>query len=215
MNVKTVIFDLDGTLLDTLGDLADATNEALRRHGYPTRTDEEVRTFVGNGIRNLMQRALPAGTDDDTVSKCLAAFRAHYDAHMMCRTRPYPAIPELLTALRERGIRMGVLSNKYDPAAKTLTAHYFPGLIDHTFGERPGVPRKPDPTAPRELLEILGAAQNATLYVGDSGVDMETARNAGLYAVGVTWGFRGRGVLVEAGANALIDHPSELLALLN
>lgn len=215
MNVKTVIFDLDGTLLDTLGDLADATNEALRRHGYPTRTDEEVCAFVGNGIRNLMRRALPAGTEDDTVSKCLADFRVHYDAHMMCRTRPYPGISELLIALRERSIRMGVLSNKYDPAAKTLTAHYFPGLIDLTFGERPGVPRKPDPTAPRELLATLGATQNTTLYVGDSGVDMETAKNAGLYAVGVTWGFRGRGVLAEAGANALIDHPSELLALLN
>ncbi|MGE4547961.1 MAG: HAD family hydrolase [Intestinibacillus sp.] len=215
MNVKTVIFDLDGTLLDTLGDLADATNAALRRHGYPTRTDGEIRAFVGNGIRNLMQRALPSGADDDAISACLADFRAHYDAHMMCRTAPYPGIPELLAALRKRGIRMGVLSNKYDPASRALAAHYFPGLIDQTFGERPGVPRKPDPASTRELLQTLGAAQETTLYVGDSGVDMETAQNAGLYAVGVTWGFRGRSVLAEAGADALIDHPLELLALLD
>lgn len=215
MNTKTMIFDLDGTLLNTLGDLADAANAALRQHGYPGRSDEEVRAFLGNGIRSLMRRAVPEDADDDAAVACLTDFRAYYDAHMMHRTAPYSGIPELLKALKTQGVKIGVLSNKYDKAAKALIAHYFPGLVDLALGEREGVPRKPDPAAPNEMLQALGAERRTTLYVGDSNVDMQTAKNTGLFAVGVTWGFRDREVLIKSGANALIDRPAELLALLD
>lgn len=215
MSIKTIIFDLDGTLLNTLGDLTDAVNAALAQYGYPAHSDEAIRRFVGNGVGKLLQRALPDGTDDAEIERCLTAFHAYYEAHMMCRTQPYDGIPALLAALKARGIVMGVLSNKYDAAACALTARYFPGQIDLTLGERPGVPRKPDPTAVCELLERLHANAQTTLYVGDSNVDMTTAKNAGLYAVGVTWGFREREILLQAGADCLIDSPAELLPLLD
>lgn len=215
MKIKTIIFDLDGTLLDTLGDLGDAVNAALQEKGYPMRTDDEIRNFVGNGVATLMRRAVPEGTAQDTVETCLARFRAHYDKHMMNRTAPYAGIPALLQELKAKGIVMGVLSNKYDPAAKALTAHYFPGDITQTFGERTGVARKPDPAAVLEMLQILGAERETTLYVGDSDVDMQTAGNARLFAVGVTWGFRSREALEAAGADALVDHPSDILKLLD
>ena len=214
MTIETVIFDLDGTLLDTLGDLADATNAALTRHGYPPRTDGEVRAFVGNGIRRLLQRALPAGADAGEADRLLPDFRAYYEAHMTCRTRPYEGVPALLGALRARGVAVGVLSNKYDPASKALAAHYFPGLIGLTLGERPGVPRKPDPSSAREMLRALHGRPDTALYVGDSDVDMQTAKNAGLFAVGVTWGFRPRETLLAAGADALISRPSALLDIM-
>ncbi len=209
---QAAIFDLDGTLLNTLGDLCGAVNAGLAARGYPPIDEEQTRQRVGNGIRNLILRSLPEGTDDGTIDACLADFRAHYEAHLQDRTRPYPGIPELLRALRTQGVKTAVLSNKYDPASKRLIASFFPGLVDLTFGEREGVPRKPDPTSAKEVLETLDVPAAETLYIGDSGVDMQTAKNAGLTAAGVTWGFRSREVLLENGADFLVDHPAQLLA---
>lgn len=208
---NAAIFDLDGTLLNTLGDLNAAVNAGLNGHGYPSITVEQTRERVGNGIRSLMQRSLPESTDDATIDACLTDFRAYYEAHLHDLTHPYEGIPALVQSLHKLGIKTAVLSNKYDPASKQLIAHFFPGLIDLTFGERPGVPRKPDPTSVNEAMSLLGVTPEETLYIGDSGVDMQTAKNAGLTAAGVTWGFRSREVLLESGADVLIDDPSQLL----
>lgn len=208
---SAAIFDLDGTLLNTLGDLCGAVNAALAAQGLPPITEAQTCERVGNGIRNLILRSLPEGTDDAVAGQCLAVFRAHYENHLHDRTLPYDGIPALLRALRAQGVKVAVLSNKYDPASKRLIAHFFPGLTDLALGERPGVPRKPDPTSVKEVLETLGARASETLYIGDSGVDMQTAKNAGLDSVGVTWGFRSRETLTENGAGSLVDHPAQLL----
>lgn len=209
-----IIFDLDGTLLDTLGDLRDAANDALRRRGLPLRTTEEIRRFVGNGVRNLMRRCLPAGSPDEEIDAALADFKAYYAAHLCDTTAPYDGIPELLTVLRKRGIKVGVLSNKLDSATQQLIRHYFYGKVDVAFGEHSGVPRKPNPTSCRMVMEQLGVRPEEVLYVGDSGVDMRTARNAGLTAVGVTWGFRSRSELIDNGADLLADLPVQILMML-
>lgn len=214
MDIKTVIFDLDGTLLDTLGDLTDAVNAATAAHGIPPATEEQIRQRVGNGIRNLMIRSLPDGTPGAVADSCLDAFRAHYDAHMQQRTQPYAGVPQLLCALKAAGLQVAVLSNKYDPAAKALVSHYFPGLVDLTYGEQAGVPRKPDPSSCRALMQALQAEAESTVYIGDSDVDMKTAQNAGLRAIGVTWGFRSRTALLAAGADVLADLPYELQTML-
>ncbi len=213
--ITHIIFDLDGTLLNTLGGLANAVNYALCAQEYPERSLEEVRSFVGNGIRNLMHRALPDTAPETAVDSCLAAFRSYYDTYMKEGTFPYDEVPELLMLLHTQGIVCGVLSNKYDPAAKELVQHYFGGTIDLTLGERPHVPRKPDPQGVSDLLAAWGADPAHTLYIGDSATDMRTARNAGLYAVGVTWGFGSTEELEDAGAQALLDTPSALLQLLH
>ncbi len=209
--VQAVIFDLDGTLLNTLGDLRNAVNYALRRRGWPERTTEEVCAFVGNGIRNLMRLSMPEGMSDDVIDAGLAEFYEYYSAHMQDETVPYDGIMELLRQLKADGKKIGILSNKVHTAAVPLCRHYFGDLPDVIFGERPGVPRKPDPTSCLELMEKLGVTREETVYVGDSGVDMNTARNAGLLACGVTWGFRSRQVLLTSGANLLIDTPAGLL----
>lgn len=211
---KAIIFDLDGTLLNTLGDLRNAANEALRVRGLPLRSAEEVRCFIGNGVRNLMRRCLPEGTAEEEIDAALADFKRYYSAHLRDSTVPYDGIPELLCELRGRGIKVGVLSNKLDSATQTLIRHYFPGQTDAVLGEQSGIPRKPDPTSCRMILRQLGVQPEEVLYVGDSGVDMQTARNAGLTAVGVTWGFRSRTVLLENGAHALVDCPAQILQLL-
>ena len=210
----TIIFDLDGTLIDTLGDLRNAVNESLRLRGLPPRTLEEVRQFVGNGIRKLMERSLPQGSSDEDIDAALADFKAYYAAHMCDTTIPYAGIDELLTVLRKRGMKTGVLSNKIDVATNELVNHYFNGKIDLAFGERSGIPRKPDPTSCKMLMEQLGAKPEEVLYVGDSQIDMQTAHNAGVTAVGVTWGFRERELLLEHGAQFLVDRADEILKLL-
>lgn len=208
---EAVIFDLDGTLLNTLADLQAATNAALALRGLPTRTIEEVRNFVGNGIRNLIKRAMPEGSTDEEIDSALADFKAYYADHLHDRTTPYDGIPELIAELKGRGIRLAVLSNKVDSASRTLAQHFFPDTFDEIFGERTGIPRKPDPTSCRLVMDALGVSAQETLYVGDSGVDMQTAKNASLYAVGVTWGFRTREILTENGADALVDEPKAIL----
>lgn len=210
-----VIFDLDGTLLNTLGDLRAATNHALEVRGLPPHSMEEIRQFIGNGIRLLICRAMPEGTPEAEIDAALDDFKAYYAAHIHDRTVPYDGIQQLLTALRKRGIKVAVLSNKIDSASQQLIEYFFPGKTDVVFGEHVGVPRKPDPTSCRMVMQQLGVQPEQVLYVGDSGTDMQTAKNAGLYAVGVTWGFRSKEVLLEYGADVLVHRPEQILQILD
>ena len=210
-----VIFDLDGTLLNTLGDLRAATNHALEVRGLPPHSMEEIRQFIGNGIRMLICRAMPEGTPEAEIDAALDDFKAYYAAHIHDRTVPYDGIPQLLTALRKRGIKVAVLSNKIDSASQQLIEYFFPGKTDVVFGEHVGVPRKPDPTSCRMVMQQLGVQPEQVLYVGDSGTDMQTAKNAGLYAVGVTWGFRSKEVLLKYGADVLVHRPEQILQILD
>ena len=214
MKITTAIFDLDGTLLNTLGDLCDSVTYAVEKHGFPPVSVEQTRIRVGNGVRKLVERSIPEDRRTEAlIDSCLADFRAMYGEHMMNRTHPYEGIVPMLEALKENGVTVGVLSNKYDTAAKALIEHYFGGLVSITYGERPNIPRKPDPTSVLGLLDELGGDKETTLYIGDSATDMQTAVNAGLTAVGVAWGFRSTEELWQSGADAVVNTPAELLPL--
>ena len=192
MRYDLVILDLDGTILDTLDDLAAACNFALEKSGYAPRTREEVRRFVGNGVARLMRRALPEGASDAVCDAVLADFRTYYAAHLNDRTAPYPGVHALLETLREAGIHVAVNSNKPDDAVKRLCREHFGDLIECALGERAGVPRKPAPDAAFELMRRFGAEDTRTLYVGDGDADLRTAANAGVDCAWVSWGFRRR-----------------------
>lgn len=211
---SAVIFDLDGTLLDTLQDLADSTNYALALHKLPARSLEEVRRFVGNGVGLLIHRAVPQGTPAALEARCLADFRAHYLLNMEHRTAPYPGIPELLDGLNAAGIKRAVVSNKFDGAVKGLCRTYFGDRVSVAIGESPGVARKPAPDTVFRALAELGADPAQAVYVGDSDVDIQTARNAGLPCLSVSWGFRTADFLREHGAQRILSSPAALLALL-
>lgn len=208
---STYIFDLDGTLLSTLGDLAASCNHALRTNNMPERSISEVRQFVGNGVRKLMERAVPQGTDDNATEKALADFKAHYSLHSLDTTQPYPDIMTLLNALHARGKRVAVVSNKFCAATKELCAHFFNGLVDVAIGETEGIRRKPAPDTVNEALRQLGTTASDAVYIGDSDVDIATARNAGMPCISVTWGFRDRDFLLAHGATTLVDSPMEIL----
>lgn len=211
---ETVLFDLDGTLLNTLDDLRDSVNYALEEKGFPPRTLAEIRSFVGNGIANLVQLATPEGTDADTAAQCLDLFRPHYKAHMQDKTAPYAGVLEVLDGLNAAGVKLAVVSNKFDPAVQELCPVYFGDRIPFAFGEQPGYAKKPAPDLVHLALERLGADASKAVYIGDTDVDVQTAHNAGLPCVGVTWGFRDRTVLEEAGAEVIVDSPEALLAQL-
>jgi len=213
MKYRAVIFDLDGTILDTLEDLRASLNDALRRSGYPERSLDEVRRFIGNGIGKLIARGVPEGTPPEAVERVHRDFTAHYTLHCADRTRPYDGIPELLAALRRGGCRTAVVSNKGDYAVQELIGGYFPGLFDAAVGERPGVRRKPAPDSVNEVLRLFGLRPDEAVYVGDSDVDAETARAAGTACVNVDWGFRSREFLAAHGAETIVSSPDELLAL--
>ena len=212
---KLIIFDLDGTLLDTLGDLAVSCNTVLAMRGLPQHGLEEYRTFVGNGIRRLVERALPEPLRNPlTIEAARRDFVDYYTEHIDIYTRPYEGICELLAELQRRGIRLAVASNKFQTGTEKLVRRFFPGVeFAAAAGQQPGVPLKPDPAVDLNLLKQTGVAPAEALHVGDSGTDMEAARGAGIRAVGVTWGFRSRGELVGAGADHIIDRPAELLDL--
>lgn len=196
MSYKTVLFDLDGTLLDTLADLRSSTNRALAKFGFPERTLEEIRAFVGNGIKKLIDRAVPSGTDEEVKSAVLQAFREDYAAHCADETAPYEGVLTMLETLKARGIKTAVVSNKADFAVKLLSEQYFGDLLSASRGERPEVPKKPAPDMVCSVMRELSADPASTLYVGDSDVDFDTAMNAHLDTVLVDWGFRDR-VLLE------------------
>ncbi len=212
---NAMIFDLDGTLLDTLEDLKDALNHALTAHGYPGRTLDETRRFVGNGIRNLVARGVPAGTAEDDIDAVFEIFKPYYQAHCLDKTKPYEGILALLERLKEERYPVAVVSNKADGAVQTLCERFFPGLVDFAVGERENVRRKPAPDSVFAALEALKVTKSQAVYVGDSEVDLETARNAGLPCVSVTWGFRTEDVLADAGAERFAHTPEELWELLH
>ncbi len=209
MKYKAVLFDMDGTLLDTLADMAAAVNHILSVHSYPLRTVEEVRVFVGNGARKLMERALPPDVTGDAFEALLEEYRQWYEAHACVRTAPYPGVPAVLAALHRAGVRCAVVSNKPDGATRELAARFFPGLP--AFGQQDGIPAKPAPDMVYHALAELGVEASAAAYVGDSEVDVALARNAKLPLVAVSWGFRGREALEEAGAALVVDDAATLL----
>ena len=208
---EMIVFDLDGTLLDTLDDLWMAVNAALEKFSLPLRTKEEVRSFVGNGIVKLMQRAV--GTECSDFEGILTAFKEYYAAHCADKTKPYDGIIPLLKTLKQRGIKLGVLSNKADFAVKMLAEEYFNGVFDIALGENEaaGIRKKPAPDSLLAVMEQFGVAKEKTLYVGDSEVDIQTAANAGVACLSVTWGFKDEAFLVENGATKFARQPYEIL----
>ena len=211
MKSQACIFDLDGTLLDTLQDLANSVNIALEDFGQPVRTVEEVRAFVGNGVRKLMQRAVPEGTDEDLGERIYERFLEVYDREKNHYTKPYGGILELIALLKARGIACAVLSNKNDDAVAALCEAHFPNCFEFTQGMRPGVAPKPAPDALFALCTRMGINPEDAVYIGDSEVDVKTAQAAGMRLVAVTWGFRSREMLAKAGAKEMIDAPRELI----
>lgn len=208
----TYIFDLDGTLLSTLDDLAICTNYALKSNGLPERSTDEVRRFVGNGVFKLMERAVPQGQANPKFESAYNTFRAYYLQHSLDNTRPYPGIVEMLSELRRRDKRIAVVSNKFCTATEELCRHFFKQYVEVAIGEGNGVRKKPAPDEVEMALKKLGAQRSGAVYVGDSDVDIATARNSGLPCVSVLWGFRDKEFLLEHGATTLISSPEELLA---
>lgn len=212
---KAVIFDLDGTLLNTIDDLGNSVNYVLKKHNYPTFSIEEYKYKVGNGMRKLIERSLPENKrNDETIEQILAEFMAYYGEHKMDKTAPYDNIEQLLKTLKQKGVKTAVVTNKAHISAKPLMDEVFPDLFDAVIGQKEGVPTKPDPTSVFAVLKELGVSADECLYLGDSGVDMQTAKNAGIFGIGVLWGFRKADELIENGAKKLIGKPQELLELL-
>ena len=212
---NTVIFDLDGTLLNTLEDMQSSMNYVLAAHGFPQRTLAEIRSFVGNGIGRLTELSVPSGKNNPAYEDCLNEYRQHYAANMMNKTAVYLGIYELLGVLKDSGHKLAIVSNKFDSAVKELNRVYFSEYIYIAIGSSDDVARKPAPDTLIKAMRELGADKEQTVYVGDSDVDVNTAKNAGVVSVGVTWGFRGREVLEAHGADFVIDSPQELLAILD
>lgn len=213
---KLVIFDLDGTLLNTIYDLAQSTNFALAENGFPTHEVAEYNYFVGNGINKLFERALPEGERTEAnIARIREKFLIHYDQHNADKSRPYEGIPELLETLDKRGILLAVASNKYQAATEKLVAHFFPQIhFVAIFGQREGIPTKPNPQIVEDILGITNIGINETLYVGDSGVDMQTALNSKVEACGVTWGFRPIEELEQFHPAHIVHTPEEILKLI-
>lgn len=211
---NTYIFDLDGTLLDTLDDLMASVNYALRQYGMPEHSREDIRRFVGNGVKLLMVRAVPDGEKNPQFEECFNAFRDHYMLHSLDTTRPYKGILGLLAELKRKGKRTAVVSNKFCAATQELCRHFFPDTIEVAIGEHEseGIRKKPAPDTVIEALRQLGVDKSNAVYVGDSDVDLQTARNSGLPCISVLWGFRDKEFLIENGATTFVDAPSEILA---
>lgn len=211
--IKLAVFDLDGTLLDTLDDLTDSVNHAMASADLAALTRERVREIIGNGVYQLIRDAVPAERKDDAalLDKIIAVYRAYYASHQTDKTAPYAGVLEILAALKEKDIMTAVLSKKPHDNTVALVEEYFPGLVDLAYGQREGVPRKPDPAALLDILAQAGAEKSETAYIGDSDVDIETGLAAGVVTIGVTWGFRNRDALLEVGGRELADNSDELL----
>lgn len=213
MKYMIAIFDLDGTILNTLEDLSDSTNYALKTYGYPERTMDEVRQFVGNGIRKLMERAVPEGTPVEEIDRVHETFTAHYKVHCADKTRPYDGIMELLQNLKKDGCKLAVVSNKADYGVQELCKQYFDGVFDFAVGEREGIRKKPAPDSVNEVLKTLGCSRDRAVYIGDSDVDIQTAANAQMDHIIVEWGFRDVQFLISQGAKVLVEKPEEILEI--
>lgn len=214
MKFETAIFDLDGTILDTLDDLCNSVNFALSKNGLPTRNREEVRAFVGNGIRLLIERAVPYDTDPETVDRCFEDFKTNYKNNSANFTKPYEGTEEVLKRLKLSGVKLAVVSNKADFAVQGLMSDYFSGIFDFATGEKDGVRRKPCPDSVFAAMRFLESDEKNTVYIGDSQVDIETARNAGLPCIAVTWGFRDKKVLEKLEPEYIIDKPSQITEII-
>ena len=210
----TYIFDLDGTLLSSLEDLAASTNYALRWAGMPERTLDEVRMFVGNGVKLLMERAIPDGQQNPRFEEVYAKFREHYLKHNLDRTHPYDGVLELLAELKRRGKKLAIVSNKFYAATQDLALHFFADTIEVAIGERENIRKKPAPDTVLEALRQLGASKDGAVYIGDSDVDVMTAKNSGLPCISVLWGFRDKEFLIEHGATLFVKTPHDILAKL-
>lgn len=208
---KTYIFDLDGTLLSTLADLAASTNYALRTHHMPERSIDEVRRFVGNGVKKLMERAIPDGLNNPLFEDTFATFRQHYMQHNLDTTQPYPGIMQLLEQLKAEGKNIAVVSNKFYAATRELCRHFFGDLVPVAIGEREDIRKKPAPDTVIEALRELGVDKEGAVYIGDSDVDIDTARNSHMPCISVLWGFRSKEFLLEHGATHLVSSPSEIV----
>lgn len=208
-----VIFDMDGTILNTLDDLADAGNHVCAAHGWPTHPVEDYKRMVGNGIAMLVRRFVPPGLSEEEISAVQAEFSAYYNAHKEDKTAPYSGVPEIIGLLKQAGIKVGVLTNKNNDMAAVVAERYYPGVFDGVRGAMPGIPVKPDPGMLKMMLEELGATAETTLFVGDSNVDIQTGKNGGLATCGVLWGFRSREELAGEGADYIIDRPADLIRI--
>ncbi len=210
MKTKAIILDLDGTILNTLGDLTDSVNHALSLLGCPLRTEAEIRSIVGSGVHNLIRRALPEGTDDKTFEKCLDLYRAHYEINKENKTAPYDGVMEVLETLYRAGYKMAIVSNKHEEALLGLYDKFFKDYIPVAIGNSPELPRKPAPDMINKALSLLGATPDETAYIGDSEVDLECAKNSGCKFVGVSWGFRDAELLYSLGAEEIAKVPSDI-----
>lgn len=214
MKYKLIIFDLDGTILDTLDDLTASVNFALHINSLPSRTIEEIRSFVGNGIRLLIERSVPEDTSSQVLEKVFADFKAHYKLHSNDETKPYDGITELLKSIRNKGVKTAVVSNKADFAVQDLVKIHFDGLFDFAVGEREGIERKPAPDSVFEVINLSSISKEESVYIGDSEVDIFTADNASIDLIAVSWGFRDKDMLIKNGAVTIADNVNELSRLL-
>ena len=212
--ITTVVFDMDGTVLNTLEDLAGSMNYSLKAVGMPERTVDEFRRFVGNGAREALRKSLPEGVPTDILDEMFPIFKEHYDEHCLDKTGPYEGILDLMKELKKRGYRMAIVSNKIDSAVKELNKKFFGDLIDVAIGEQPGVNRKPAPDMVETALKELGSTKEESVYVGDSEVDYLTAKNSGLPCISVLWGFRDKEYLIEQGAYCFADAPADIVDMI-
>lgn len=213
MKYELIIFDMDGTILDTLEDLKNSMNYTLRLHNMPERTLDEIRSFVGNGIRKLIERAVPEGTSEHRIYEIHGDFMKHYGEHCADFTKPYDGVNELIAELRKRGYKTAVVSNKADGAVQDLCVQYFSNLFDLAIGERPELAKKPAPDMVNLALNELNISREKAIYIGDSDVDVSTAQNSNLDMIAVDWGFRTREFLMEQGAETIVSKPEEILGL--
>ena len=214
MNFKAYIFDLDGTLLDTLPDLVHLTNMVLQHQGWPTRSSQEILSYVGDGGRVLLKRAAPSGVSENKIEEAFVYWEELYPTFGHAETKPYPGILEVLKAMKDQGAKLGVLSNKFDAAVKEVISTHFPNVFDLAWGESVEIPRKPNPVGLQAMMTSFNVSSEETAFIGDSKTDMEVSHNAGTFAVGVTWGYQSEQALRDGGVQLLVNQPLELLSLL-
>lgn len=213
--INTIIFDMDGTVLNTLDDLTDSVNHVLAEFKMPQHKTEEYRKYFGNGIKYALQCAALDGTSEETIDRMLPVFKEYYNAHCLDKTRPYAGIPELMAYAKEKGYKMAIVSNKIDSAVKELNDRFFSEYVDVAIGEKPGIKRKPAPDTVFAALQELGSSEKEAVYIGDSEVDLETAVNSGLLCISVLWGFREKDFLISRGASLFAEKPEDVLSILS
>lgn len=214
--IKLLIFDLDGTLLNTLEDLTDSTNYALKKFNFPQRTINEVRNFVGNGVAKLIERAIPNGRENENFEDCLEVFKQNYAENMNNKTSPYEGIMDLLKELKSKNYKIAVVSNKFDLAVKGLCARYFADLVDIAIGEneKAGIKKKPAPDTVNQVLKNFNISNEEAIYIGDSEVDIMTAKNSNMDCISVTWGFKDKEFLIANDAKIIVNSPDEIISIL-